>query len=332
MTSDRSTAPPRVSVVVPAYNRAHLLGRTLDSVIAQTVTDWELVVSDDGSTDGTADVAERYARADPRIRVVHASNAGVAEARNRGFVATDRRSEYVTFLDSDDLWLPDTLEAMTRELDDRPDLVAVYGLARCIDSDDRLLPGDDMELRMRERFEYRGRNLVPIESHEPTTFAGLVYHNYPATPGLLLIRRAVLERVGAFDPDTDPGDDWDMAIRISRLGSIGFLDRLVLEWRRHPETLTQTSPRWRKAHYRVRAKAYAAPQNTPEQTRLVRTAYLGASRDALGRGWSDLRHRRLGPAARAVASAADISVQFAAVAVPHWARSARAARAGVGGE
>jgi glycosyltransferase involved in cell wall biosynthesis len=142
----RSNGRPRVSIVIPAYNCAPFLGRTLDSVLAQTMTDWELVVFDDGSTDATADVAEAYASDDPRIRVVRASNGGVAAARNRGFAETDERSDYVTFLDHDDRWFPDTLEAMIAMLEDRPDLASVYGLARCIDAEDRLVPGDDMEI------------------------------------------------------------------------------------------------------------------------------------------------------------------------------------------
>jgi glycosyltransferase involved in cell wall biosynthesis len=325
MTEVPSDRPPRVSIVIPAYNCARLLGRTLDSVLAQTVTDWELVVFDDGSTDSTADVADRYARAEPRIRVVRATNGGVAAARNRGFAHTDPRSEFVTFLDHDDRWFPDTLESLIAVLEARPDLVSVYGLARCIDGEDRLVPGDDMEERMRERFEYRGRSLVAISPDEPTTFAGLMYHNYPTTPGLHLVRRRVREEVGSFDPDMVPADDWDMNIRISRFGPIGLVDRVVLEWRRHPDVLSYKSP-WRRAYYRVRAKTFAAPQNTPEQRRLARTAYLAPSREAFRRGWTDLRARELGAAARSAEIAAESAVRYALAAAPVWVRGPRSGR------
>jgi hypothetical protein len=148
-----------------------------------------------------------------------------------------------------------------------------------------------------------------------------VYRNYPVTPGLHLVRRRVYERAGAFDPSAVPADDWDMAIRISRLGPIGFLDRLVLEWRRHPDVLSYRSP-WRKAFYRVRAKTFAAAENTPEQQELARTAYLAPSRDALRRAWTDLRAREPVPAARSAVTAADIVYQYAATAFPLWARRA----------
>jgi glycosyltransferase involved in cell wall biosynthesis len=325
LTMATEASPPRVSIVIPAYNRQRYIGRTLGSVLAQTVTDWELIVFDDGSTDDTRAIAERHAELDARIKVMSGVNGGVARARNRGLAATDPRSEFVVFLDSDDRWFPDTLYAMTAVLDARPDLVSVYGLARCIDADDQPVPGDDLPQRMRERFEFRGWNLVPILPSEPTTFAGLIHHNYTVTTGLHLVRRSVIDRVGAFDPETDPADDWDFALRICRNGPIGFLDRLVLEWRRHPETLTNTSPRWRHAYYRVQAKALTAPANTPEERRLVRVAYLSRSRDLLIRAWSDGRKLQLGAAGRDAARAVHNTALYGAAAVSLIATKAVAA-------
>ena len=185
------------------------------------------------------------------------------------------------------------------------------------DADDQPIPGDDLAEVMRERREYRGSELVDVAPSEPTTFAAMIHHNWPATPGLHLIRRSVFERVDAFDPDTDPADDWDMAIRLSRIGPIGFLDGLVLEWRRHDDTLTGTSPRWRKAFQRVLAKTLADPDNTPEQRRMIRQAYLDIGRRSLRAAGEDLRRRSLGGAARNTARAADIGFQY----VSAWLRS-----------
>lgn len=93
---------PLVSVIIPAYNRADLLPRAMQSVLAQTFADWELIVVDDGSTDGTQEAAARFA--DPRVRVVrHDRNRGLSAARNSGIAHS--RGEYVAFLDSDDEWL-----------------------------------------------------------------------------------------------------------------------------------------------------------------------------------------------------------------------------------
>jgi glycosyltransferase involved in cell wall biosynthesis len=323
MTDGGAGRHPQVSVVIPTYNCATYVNRTIDSVIAQTSWNWELVVLDDGSTDGTAELAGSYAARDARIRVVRTPNGGVARARNRGFAATDPRSEFVTFLDHDDRWLPGTLETMTNVLYDRPDLVSVYGLARCIDSDDQPVPGDDLVDRMRERFEYRGRRLVPIGPREPTTFAGLVHHNYPLTPGLHLVRRNVIDVVGGFDPAAVPADDWDMAVRIARIGPIGFLDRVVLEWRRHADVFSAQSPGWRRAFYHVRAKTYLAPQNTPDQTRLARTAYLSPARESLSVAWSRLRDRQIRTSGRAVVNATDGLLHLAAASARRRLRSSR---------
>lgn len=310
-----TNATPRVSIVVPAYNREQFLGRTLDSVLDQTFDSWELIVSNDGSTDRTADVAGSYVASDARIQLTSAPNGGVAMARNRGLARTNPESEFVIFLDSDDRWFPDTLDRMVAELDGRPDLVSVYGVARCIDADDQLIPGDDLAERMRERVEYRGAELVEVGPDEPTTFAAMIHHNYPATPGLHLVRRVALNEVGEFDPTTDPADDWDFAIRLSRLGPIGFLTDLVLEWRRHPDTLTGTSPRWRQAYYSVLAKTMSDPTNTADQRRLIRRAYLAISRTAMRGAVDDLRARSVMTAARNVARSGDALAHYAAALI-----------------
>jgi glycosyltransferase involved in cell wall biosynthesis len=117
---------PRVSVVIPAYNGERYLGATLDGVLNQSIGDWEVVVFDDGSGDASADIAASYAAADNRIHCVRGPNQGPAQARNRGFAATDGHSEFVIFLDHDDVWEPDTLERLVDALDARPGYVSAW--------------------------------------------------------------------------------------------------------------------------------------------------------------------------------------------------------------
>jgi glycosyltransferase involved in cell wall biosynthesis len=303
MSADRRS--PIVSVVVPAYNREHHLARTLDSVLAQTMDDWECIVSDDGSTDGTGEVARRYAAADPRIRVVGGPNGGVAAARNRGFTATDPGTSFVTFLDSDDVWEPNALVTLKEALDRDAVRVAVYGLACCIDDDDQPIPRDDLPARMRERQGVRDGGLVDVGPGEPITFAELAVHNWVVTPGLCLARRAVVARVGRFDSAVDPADDWDFNIRMSRLGAIGLADQVVLRWRRHPETLTNTSDRWRRAFYRVRRKMLTDPANSREQTRVALTCYHLDFRAAAADARRLVSSRDVRGAAREAAKAGD---------------------------
>src|SRR5258708_32275340 len=97
---------PEISIVIPVYNGQQYLSDTIDSVRAQTFAGWELVIVDDGSTDGGVEIAQEYARADPRIRVVQQANAGIAGARNRGYAETDTEAVYVIFLDPDGLLQP----------------------------------------------------------------------------------------------------------------------------------------------------------------------------------------------------------------------------------
>ena len=122
--TDRSEDAPTVSVIIPTYNRAHLLPRALESVLAQTFEDLEVLVVDDGSTDGTEAVVTGY---DDRVRYLRQpQNAGVSAARNRGL--REARGEFVAFLDSDDEWFPEKLARQVERFRELPDRV---GLLYC---------------------------------------------------------------------------------------------------------------------------------------------------------------------------------------------------------
>jgi glycosyltransferase involved in cell wall biosynthesis len=290
--------PPRVSIVVPAYNSEHYVGSTIESVLAQTLSDWELVVFDDGSADGTLGVANAYARRDARVRVAQGLNSGVASARNRGLALTDPRADYVAFLDNDDMWEPYALEVLVDVLDRNPQYVAAHGSVRCIDADGNPVRGDDLEDRCRDRQGFRNGRLVRLQPDEPTTFGALVYHNCVVSPGAALIRRDAVVFVGGFDRATEPADDADLELRISRLGDFGFVDRPVLRWRRHPEAQSGTSRRWRTASFRIRAKTLTDPANTADQLRSSSLALRGAAVAGLRSAAETLRRGAWGAALR----------------------------------
>src|SRR5215467_14924975 len=119
---------PRISIVIPTYNSEDYLAQTLDSVLVQTCSDWELVIYDDGSRDGTVAVADCYSAYDRRIRVLQGRNGGVAAARNQGFAATNPVSEFVIFFDHDDLWEPDTLETLSGILCRHPEYISAHSV------------------------------------------------------------------------------------------------------------------------------------------------------------------------------------------------------------
>ena len=112
---------PRVSVVVPAFNAGQYLAETLASVTASTFTDYEIVVIDDGSSDNTAAIAERFA---PRARLIRQSNRGMSASRNTGIESSD--SEFIALLDSDDLWHPEKLALQLAALEAKPDCGLCY--------------------------------------------------------------------------------------------------------------------------------------------------------------------------------------------------------------
>lgn len=273
---------PLVSIVIPAYNAEATIGPTLQSVVEQSLTDWELVVFDDGSRDATPTVVASYAELDRRIRLVRGENGGVAAARNRGLEATDDRSPFVIFLDSDDVWFPHALSTLVGALDAHPSAVAAHAVARCIDPAGRALPDDDLEERMRNRRAYVGRRLVTLGPDEPTTYGAELVENWVVTPGTLLLRRDVLVAAGPFDPAVAPADDWDMVLRVSQRGPIHFVGDALLLWRRHPHSLSNTSPRWREAYFGVRDKTIADQAGSATQRKQARAAFVAVA-------WAGLR-------------------------------------------
>lgn len=289
--ADSSTAP-RISIVIPTYKGEAFIAQTLDSVLAQTRSDWELIVYDDGSNDGTFAVAESYSAKDRRVRVLRGSNGGVAAARNKGFAATNPASEFVIFFDHDDLWEPDALETLSDILCSHPEYISAHSVCRCIDTDGQPIAGDDIEVILAKRKGYEGGGTVRSRGvEEPTAFADLAFFNWICTPGVLLIRREVLDKVGAFDPNTVPCEDWDMSIRLSRVGPIAFTQRPLLLWRRHQGALSYNS-NWHRAYFNVRRKMLTDPSNSPEQAQFARRGFIDAIAGTLAQSKEQFGQRR----------------------------------------
>lgn len=196
---------PRVSCVIPVYNGERYLGEAIDSVLAQTSPVDEIVVVDDGSTDGSSAVAEGYGGP---VRCVRQDNAGPSAASNRGVEAAD--GEVVAFLDADDRWRPQKIERQLACLEANPDLAVVFA---------HVLNFWEPELREEaERFrEHRIARPTP----------GYVR-------GTMTVRRSAFVSAGLFDPRLDHGEvqEWILRARERNLG-VDILPEVLLDRRLH---------------------------------------------------------------------------------------------------
>lgn len=279
------SSAPRLSVVSPMYNSGKYLALTIESILAQTFGDIELVLSDDGSSDDTLTIAEQYAAKDPRVKVVRNPHLGIVATRNSGLSATDPRSEFITFFDSDDLWAPNAAETLLTALEKNPQAPAAHCVCCCVDMNGVRFPLDDHPENMRNRKAVIAGKVLPIPRTAATSFGALLIENYVTTPGTSMIRRSALEAVGKFEAETEPCDDWDMNLRLARLGDFVFVDEILLNWRRHSLAISNVSKRWRTAYMATRKRTIAAPENTPEQRSLaraaLRTEIIGLQRQAV---------------------------------------------------
>lgn len=221
-----------VSVVIPIFNGEHFLAAAIESIRSQTMDDWELLLVDDGSHDGSAAIATRYQDVDTRIRLVSQANAGVAAARNRGAALADPMSPYLLFLDQDDLLEPDALHVLVQALEADPAAAGASGYARDIDAHGRWL-ANSMENALHVRLGLQGWRIIPWLVTSPTTFAVAAARcPFPST-GVVLLRSTAFSATGGFDSTVVPADDWDMWLRITSQRHIVFEPMYVLRYRWH---------------------------------------------------------------------------------------------------
>jgi glycosyltransferase involved in cell wall biosynthesis len=199
---------PTFSIVVPTYNQAQYLSACLDSILAQSDDDWEALVINDGSTDGTAELADYYARQDPRIRVFHKTNGGVANALNEGLRLA--RGSWVHWLSSDDLFDPCKLEINRKAILEFPDCKFFFSYFRLLRESTQELTNHDLWGPLPER-----------EFQIPALF----FRNYIS--GITIcIERAAWQSVGYFDESLRYAQDYDMWLRLLAR----FPARFIAEW------------------------------------------------------------------------------------------------------
>lgn len=212
---------PRVSVIIPTYNRASIVPRAIDSVLLQTYTDYEIIVVDDASTDETGTLLiKKYKNKIFYMR--KEKNEGLAAARNTGIRAA--HGVYTAFLDDDDAWLPEKLALQIKAMEDDPVVGLVYCGYHQVDDNDTILAT--------VRPEKRG-----------AVFHDLLYQNcITGSASAVLLKTELLHDAGYFNASLSACEDWDLWIRISRLCTVEFVDAPLVKWHVHPSNMHKNIP------------------------------------------------------------------------------------------
>lgn len=206
---------PLVSVVIPCFNQAHFLDEAIDSVFAQTYSEHEVIVIDDGSADNSYEVATRF----PSVHSIRQANRGVAAARNLGLVKA--RGELMVFLDADDRLLPQALELGVTAIAKRPRIAFAAGMSRDIGEDGTVI---------RE-----GEQPLVTQDH----YLNLLKDCYIWSGSSLVFRRSAIEAVGGFNQDLEAGDDYELYLKLARRYPVFCHDTVVTEYRRHGSNTTR---------------------------------------------------------------------------------------------
>ena len=311
-----------VSVVIPTYNRASMVGDAIESALAQTYAPLEVIVVDDGSTDDTEGAVRQFG---PRVRYVRQENSGVGAARNAGLAVA--RGEAIAFLDSDDLWLPRKNEWQITVLEKKPEVGLVY-------SEFDILKDDGTRLSQGSRTWFAEPTNPADFFARTTTYAGLsggpspAWADFPVHAGPLyrtlldealiltstvIVRRAAMRPTDRFTERVTIFEDWEFFARMAQTCDTAFLDVTTTVNRGH-----QQSPRVTDCSHLARAECYLAmvqriwgadPEFTRDHADRVRRAaahaLLAVSREAILACRMDVarvalaRWRGLGNASRA---------------------------------
>lgn len=214
------TTTPAISVVIPAYNAASFVEQTLQSVFSQTFRDTEVIVVDDGSTDNTRAVLQKYS---DRIRYVYKENGGQSSARNAGIRIAG--GEYIALLDHDDMWLENKLELQLREMNRSK----TTGLVTC--GSVSFVPSGDTGTEI-PRLNHLGREQL---------LSRLVLENCMGSCSKTLIRSDCFRSLGMFDESLHMAEDWEMWFRIAGAYDIRSVELPLVRYRIHPGNRSSSS-------------------------------------------------------------------------------------------
>jgi glycosyltransferase involved in cell wall biosynthesis len=207
---------PQVSVIIPAYNAMTYLPETVESVLKQTFTNFEVLIIDDGSSDNIVEWVSGLS--DPRVKLISQENQGVSVARNTGIARA--QGEYVAFLDADDLWQPTKLEKQVHYLEGNPAVSLVHTWMVLVD----------------ERCKSTGR--VMTSNAECDAWKQLLEQNTVLTSSVM-VRHCCFETVGTFNQNLRAVEDWDVWIRIASCYRFALIKEPLVLYRQHPSNTTK---------------------------------------------------------------------------------------------
>jgi glycosyltransferase involved in cell wall biosynthesis len=220
---------PRYSVIIPTYNRAPFLKKALESVLNQTFEDFELIIFDDGSTDGTSDLIKSYN--DIRIKYIYQENTGVSRARNRAL--SHAMGEYIAFLDSDDWWLKRKLEEAEEAIRQNPSYKIYH---------------------TQEKWFRNGEHLNHMKKHLKK--GGYIFENClelcSVSISTAVIKKILFDEIGNFDENMEVCEDYDFWIRATSKYPVCLIDKVLTEKEGgHPDQLS--SRYWGMDRFRIQA-------------------------------------------------------------------------------
>jgi glycosyltransferase involved in cell wall biosynthesis len=263
---------PTVSVIIPAYNAAGFVGRTLESLRAQTFADFEAIVVDDGSKDDTARIVQEIVDLDPRFRLIRQANGGVAAARNRAI--EEARGRYLANLDSDDMWRPTFLERTLAALEAAGhDAVFAFARTLWIDEHDRLLAQAEQPL-------------PPVVGYRE-----LLIRNLVGNGSAMLMRAAAVRDIGGYDEGLvrtfGQAEDWQLLLQLCWRGRVATVAEPLVLYRILPQSTSHALDRAARAALEVirrcRANGPPLPRRDYWTARSLTLLWLARRASRMGR-------------------------------------------------
>ena len=214
MNTNTEGKMPMITVVLPSYNSMRYIAETMETVLNQTYQDFEVLVVNDGSTDGTPNWVDQLSQREPKVRMVSQANQGLAGARCTGVI--NARGKYIAFIDDDDLWEPTKLEKQVNSLESNPQAGLCYTWTALADSNGKAT----------------GR--VIASNAEGNVWQQMTEMNIVCCGSTPMIRRSCFDEVGLFDHQISPSDDWDMWWRIAAKYEFTVIKEPLIRYRQHP--------------------------------------------------------------------------------------------------